>query len=239
MAEGRDHEPRPEPCRFAAHEFDLRGGPFVGVERPGEILLDIRSEHLHGDQPPVRRHRPVDLCDRRGADRLRVDFAEQLLDRLFETLLDRRLDLRERGRRQAVLKPGQVASRLLADQIGAGRQGLTELDRCRSDLLKGLGISGDFRNGGAEAGDPSEPPNRRRRVHVALDSAKRAVPSEHTAPFQKPPDMDRRVGQIFQPLWMATRPPRIGSARTRRKPACSIRFAKAAMSGNRSIDSTR
>jgi hypothetical protein len=26
------------------------------------------------------------------------------------------------------------------------------------------------------------------------------VPRKHPAPFQKPPDMDDRLGQIFQPL---------------------------------------
>ena len=144
------------------------------------------------------------------------------------------------GRRgQAVLQHGKVVRGRLADQIGAGGERLAELDRGRADRLEGLGIAGHLRHPRAEAGEPGQPAHRRRRVRIALDAAQRAVPRQHPAPFQEPPDMGDGTGQIFQPEWIATRPPRIGSAFTLRKPAASIMRAKPGMSGKRSIDSIR
>ena len=81
-------------------------------------------------------------------------------------------------------------------------------------VLEGLGIGRHVGHARAEAGELAQAADRRRRVGVALDAAQRAVPRQHPAPFQQPPDMDDGGGQIFQPLWMATRPPRIGSAFT-------------------------
>ena len=181
----------------------------------------------------------MDLGDRGGADRFGIDLAIDLAERPPEPLLDRRPDRLERCGRQAVLEQREIVRRLLADQIGAGRQRLAKLDRGRADRLEGLGISGDVGNTRAEAREAAQAADRRRRVRVALYAAERAVPRQHPAPFEEPPDMGRGAGQVFQPLWMATRPPRIGSALTSLKPAASIIFAKAAMSGKRSIDSIR
>ena len=98
LAEGGDDHPRPQPRHLAAHRFDLGGRPFVGVDRGGEILLDVRAQDLDRDQPAFGGDRAVDLGDRGGADRLGIDRGEDLVERLAEALLDRRLDLVERRR---------------------------------------------------------------------------------------------------------------------------------------------
>ena len=82
----------------------------------------------------------MDLGDRGGADRLRVDVRENASSGLLETLSIASLICVERRGRQAVLEHEQVARRFLADQIGPGRERLAELDRGRADLLEGLGI---------------------------------------------------------------------------------------------------
>ena len=46
-------------------------------------------------------------------------------------------------------------------------------------------------------------------------------------------------GQIFQPPWIATSPPRIGSTLVDWKPASAIIVRNASMRGKRRIDSTR
>ncbi len=239
LAEIGDDGARAQPGRLAAHLLDLGRGPFVGVEGALEILLDIGAEHLDRDQPPVGRVGAVDLGDRGGADRLRVDVGENLLERLLQPLLDRPPHRLERGRRKAVLEQLQVARRLDSDEVGPGRQRLAELDRRRPELLEGLAVGRDVRHASSEARDPGEPPHRLRRVGIALDAAQRAVPGEHPPPFEETPDMDDGTGQIFQPLWMATRPPRIGSALTRAKPALAIIAEKPSIGGKRRIDSTR
>jgi len=91
----------------------------------------------------------------------------------------------------------------------------------------------------AEAGDATEPSHLRRGERIALDTAERPVAGERAAPAEQAPDMDGGVSQIFQPLWIATRPPSIGSTETRAKPARSIIALNFSMSGKRRIDSMR
>jgi len=76
-------------------------------------------------------------------------------------------------------------------------------------------------------------------VRVALDAKQRAMACKRTAPLEHPPDMGCSSGQIFQPLWMATSPPIIGSTRVRTKPASRIIPSNLDMSGKRRIDSIR
>ena len=196
LPEMSDDRPGPEPRRLAAHPLDLRRRPFVGLERPGEILLDIRPEHLDRDEVALGGDRAVDLCDRGGADRLLVDMGEDFLQGLLQPQLDRLAHFLERSGGEIVLERRQVARRLGTDQIGPRRERLSELDRRRPEFLERLAISRHFGNPRPEAGDPRQPADRGRRVGVALDPAQRAVAGEHPAPFEEPPDMDDRPGQI-------------------------------------------
>jgi hypothetical protein len=157
----------------------------------------------------------VHLRDRGGADRRLLDAREQRFERAAEAAFDLLADQRERERGQRILQPQQVERRFLTHEIGARRQRLAELDRGRADRLERVGVARRLRH------------------------AQRAVPCENPAPFEEPPQVDGRVGQIFQPLWIATSPPRSGSTRVRAKPASAIIRSKRAMSGKRRIDSTR
>ncbi len=153
LPERSDDEPGPEAGRLAAHRLDLRGRPFVGLDRAGKILLDIGPEDLDRDLRAFGRDRAMDLGDRGGADRDRVDLREHLLDRATQRLLDRRTDLLEGRGGQAVLQRRQIVRGFGADQVGAGGERLAELDRGGADCLESLGIAGHVRHAGAEAGE--------------------------------------------------------------------------------------
>src|SRR3546814_10917075 len=85
----------------------------------------------------------------------------------------------------------------------------------------------------------SESLDPRRRLGRALDPAQRTVARENATPFQQAKNMGDGPGQTFHPLWIATRPPRIGSALTDVNPASRTIFAKAGIGGQRRIDSIR
>src|SRR5688572_3587294 len=92
---------------------------------------------------------------------------------------------------------------------------------------------------GAEAGDPRQPPDLRRRQRVFLDAGQGAVAGECPTPFQQTPQMGEAGGHIFHPLWIDTSPPSIGSARVRTKPASPIIRWKTGGRGKRRMLSTR
>ncbi len=76
--------------------------------------------------------------------------------------------------------------------------------------LERAGIVGHRRRAGAEPRQPRDPPQARRRGGTGLDPAQRAVRRQYPPPAQQPPDVDDGRGHAFQPLWIATSPPRIG-----------------------------
>ena len=149
-----DDQARPKPLELAAIGLDVSRGPFVGLDRLGELLLDPGPENLDRDLAPVRRHRAVDLGDRRGSDRGFVELGEQAVERRPEGRFDGLLDGRERGRRQIVLELGEVRGGFLADEVGTGRQGLAELDR---------------------GGPDRKPARRHSRARAEFERAKRAI----------------------------------------------------------------
>ena len=74
---------------------------------------------------------------------------------------------------------------------------------------------------------------------IGRDAFQGAVAGERPSPFEQAPQMGNRSGQIFQPLWIATSPPRIGSKALRVKPAAAIICRNASGLGKRRIDSTK
>ena len=181
----------------------------------------------------------MDLRDRGGADGDFIDSAEQCLDRRLESFFNRFLDRRKRRWRERILKPEEVGGGSLADEIGTRRERLAELDRGGTDRLQRGGIVGDFGLAESEARGAQQAADVGGGERIALDPLQRAVAGQRAAPAEKSPQMRDRVGQIFQPPWMATRPPRIGSTLVEAKPASSIIARNAAMRGERRIDSTR
>ena len=181
----------------------------------------------------------MDLRDRRRPDRNRIEVAVQRLQRHFEGELDFLADALERHRRQRVLQCQQVARGFLADQVGARRERLAELDRRGADRLEGGGIIGHRGLRRPEAREPAQPFDADRGRRRALDPAQRPVAREDAAPFQQAGNMDDRTGQAFHPLWIATNPPMIGSTFTAVKPAAPIILANSGIGGKRRIDSIR
>ena len=129
--------------------------------------------------------------------------------------------------------------RFLADQIGPGRQRLPQLDCGRADRLERSGVVGDTRLERAKPCDPAKPPNLCRGTRITLYPAQGTVTAKRSAPAQQAEDMGRRTGQIFQPEWIATSPPSIGSTLVRAKPALRIIPSNSGIGGKRRIDSIR
>ena len=93
----------------------------------------------------------------------------------------------------------EVLGRVRSDQVGAGGQGLSELDCRRTDFLKRVCIIWNGWNSSAEASDAAHPADIRRGEWVSFDTMQRAVARQGPAPFEETPQMDDGGGQIFQP----------------------------------------
>jgi len=162
-----------------------------------------------------------------------------MLELRVERGFDRALDLGEGRGRQIVLQLRQVRRGLFADEVGPRRERLAELHRGRTDRDQRVCIVRSFRNPRAEARDSRQPSHGRRRQRIFLDAAQRAVLGESPAPHQQTPQVRDAGGQIFHPEWMVTRPPSIGSAAARAKPASAIIALNLAGRGKRRMLSTR
>ena len=184
LLELRHDQPWSEPLQFAAHGFDVRGRPFVGLDRLGEFFLDAGAKDFHGHDAALCVHGLVDLGNRCRADRNGIEALVQLLQRSAERSFDHLANGRKRRRGQVVLKLRQVFGRALPDEVGAGRQRLPELDRRRSDFLKRSRIVGRQRNARAEPGDAHKPAHLRRSQRIVLDPAQGAMTGQGSAPLQ-------------------------------------------------------
>ena len=228
-----------QPRCLAAQAFDVRRRPFVGVDRFREILLDAGTQNLDGNVAAVRGCRVVDLRNGGSPNGLFIKARKEALEWRVERHLDGLLDLRERSWRQVILQLREVGRGLLADEVRARRQGLAELHRSRADRDQSGGVIGRARNASAETSDAGEAPHCGRGERVFLDAVQGAVASQRPAPLQQTPQVGGCGRQIFQPEWIETRPPSIGSAFARMKPASAIMALNMAGLGNRRMLSTR
>ena len=210
FAEIGDDRPRAQPREFAAHALDAHREPFVGLDGPLEILLDMRSQHFQRHCPPVGRDRAVHLRDRGGADGRLLDRREHRVPRLAERFLDGAADLREREGRQPVLQLRQFARRRFADEVGPGRERLPQLDRRRAHFGQRLAVARLHRRARSQPRQPRDPLHLRRAQRADFERPQHAVARQRPAPAQDPPPMRPVAGQSFQPWWIATAPPRIG-----------------------------
>src|SRR5204862_412212 len=117
-----------------------------------------------------------------GTDGYLLDRGEQLLDGFAQSLLDRGADRRKGDGRQRILEAEQIGRGLFADQVGAGRQGLAQLDSGGPQRLERVGIGRLCRDTRTDTGDTDQTAYRRRSKRVALDAPQRAVTSERSAP---------------------------------------------------------
>ncbi len=121
---------QPRPLRATLEH--PRGRP-EEVEVESDLLRDARAADLHDHLPPGREQSRVDLRDRRGGERLRVEACE---DPVPEVLPDRPLDLRERNRRHLVDEPSELLDVHVREEVGTRREELSQLDVGRAELLQ-------------------------------------------------------------------------------------------------------
>ncbi len=80
----------------------------------------------------------MDLADRSGGHRHRIELAEQPLDRLAEALLDYLRDLLVRKRRHVVLEAPELGDDVRRQDVRPHREQLAELDERRAELVEHL-----------------------------------------------------------------------------------------------------
>jgi hypothetical protein len=158
------------------------------------------------------------LGDRGGGDGLVVESGEQALDRLAQLGFDQRARPGAGKGRQTVLQARQIGGDLLAQEIGARREELAELDEARPQLVErgGQPLAGARRARAAAAGedarDPQErgqgrdPFERKQRV-VARQGDRDAEEAQQVAPGpQRPRQRSERVRDA-RPNGVQRRPP--------------------------------
>ena len=195
-----DDQARAQPSSFAAQRFKMGCSPLISLNVGRELFANARAQHLDRHGAAVGRYTLVDLSDRCGANRLFVNAGKQRVERFAKAGFNLCPDCREGHRGQAILQAEQIERRFLANQVGPGGQGLTQLDRGRTDCLKGSGIVRHARLEGTQPRQPEQPLDGRGCVAILLDSAQRAVLRQDPAPAQQSQQMGCRTGQIFQPL---------------------------------------
>ena len=136
LAELRHHLREVDARLHAAVLVEERGELVERFQILGNALLDVRALHLDRDQAPVAQRRAMNLAERRGGDRLRLEHPEALGQPDAELRLDDALDLGERERLDVVLQPRQRLDVGGRQQIGACRQQLSELDEGRTERLE-------------------------------------------------------------------------------------------------------
>ena len=126
--EMRDHVGRSQAsCARGKHLHHARR-EVEGVDIAAKRPFDPRPQNLHGHGlAALAQLRLVHLRDRGRRDR-RAERREDILDRAAQLHGDFGLRDLDRERRQPVLKHAQLRRELLADEIGARREYLPELD---------------------------------------------------------------------------------------------------------------
>src|SRR6185437_13990462 len=96
---------------------------------------------------------------------------EETLERCPERGFDGLLDFREWRGRKVVLQLREILRRLLADQVGTGRQRLAKLDGRRADRNQRGGVVRRGWDSSPKSSDPRQPSKRRGRQRVLFDAA--------------------------------------------------------------------
>ena len=115
-----------------------------------DLLDDARPAHLDHHLSAVREQRRVDLRDRGGGQRLRVE----LDDRVADVFPHDPLDLREGEGRHLVHQLRELVDVDVREQVRARGEQLAELEEGRAELLEGLAeLDRALTRGGPAAGD--------------------------------------------------------------------------------------
>jgi len=116
--------------------WDENGKPEEEIDVAREGGGDPWPQDLDRDVLAAGRDGEMDLRDRRGGNRLVVEAGEDGRERLAKLGLDDAAGDRAGKGRQAVLQLRHVGGEFLAEQIGARRQQLAELDEARAERVQ-------------------------------------------------------------------------------------------------------
>jgi hypothetical protein len=126
------------------------------------------------------------LGDRGGRDRPLLEAGEQRLDRAAKLALDCGAGGGAVEGRQPVLQLGEVGRQLLAEEVGAGREELAELDERRAELVERPGklLSGPSLDVAARA--QARHPEQARRHLQDLERGQRVVSGQGAGDGEQP-----------------------------------------------------
>ena len=130
--EGLDHLDRLEAAEAGLEALDPGRDPGEEVDVAHHLALDAGPQDLDRDLLARGGDAEVHLGDRGRGDRPVVEAREQLGERPAELALDQLAGERAVERRQVVLQLREIGGELLAEQVGAGREALAELDEARA-----------------------------------------------------------------------------------------------------------
>ena len=123
-----DHLHRAQAARSGREKFDHSRGKIEGIDILAKGFLDPRTQHFDSDVfLRFGDGGAVHLRDRGSGDGL-AKIREYRIDRQAELFFDFCLGLFDGKRRQLVLQHAQLHGQLVAYNIGASREHLTELD---------------------------------------------------------------------------------------------------------------
>ena len=172
------------------------GRPVEEIEVALEGELDARPQHLDRDLAAVGGDGEMHLGDRGSGNRRVVEAGEQRVERLAELGLDDSPGFGAGEGRQVVLQLRQVGSDPFAQEIGAGRQGLAELDEGRAHLLqrRRQPLARPARI--AAACEQTRPRDQRRRDAQDFQREQRIVPRQTQRHAQQAPGVSKRAEHV-------------------------------------------
>ena len=101
-----------------------------------DLRLDAGAADLQDHSRPVRKFRPVHLCDRGRREGFAFEVVKHLEGRAAERLLDLRQELVERDRRHLAVQFGEFGGPRRRQQVFPRREHLAEFDEGRPEFLE-------------------------------------------------------------------------------------------------------
>ena len=148
-----------------------------------------RTLNFDGDLPAVRQGGAVDLADRCGGDRQRIEVEKRALEREVELRLDDLLDLLERERPHVVLEAAQLHDDVGRHDVGPRREQLAELHERRPELVEHLAQVDAARGGGLGLDRGALAPGQQVGQLVLLEEVAEPVTDGHLGDLGQAPEV--------------------------------------------------
>ncbi len=203
------HGPQAAQPRLSA--LDELGEPEEEVDVAREGGGDAGPEDLDGDVLAAGGDGEMNLGDRRGSDRRVVEGGEQGGERLTELGLDDGACVGSRERRQPILQLRQIGGELLAEQIGARREQLAELDEARTECVQRRGEAQPRASRHARRvarAQQAQHGEQRQQHDDAVEQKERIVARQDKADLDQPGEIaaGAQEGEHFCGRWLFTSP---------------------------------